>query len=171
MTVSSDRRLAGVGVRDPVSGRPSEGDISTTRDEVPYMAMCPFCRIVAGELDAHLLYEDEQTAAFLDDNPATDGHTLVVPKPHLGALFAADPTLSTAVFKTVHRVANAIDRTMAPDGISLFYTTRGLVGSVDHAHVHLVPRYRDDDIHLALFREQLDDSEARELVARLKDTL
>lgn len=131
------------------------------------MAACPFCRIVAGELGGHRLYEDELTVAFLDENPAARGHLLVVPRAHVEHLFTDDESLPVAVMRTVHRLASALDRTLAPDGVSLFYTSAELVGSVTHAHVHLVPRYRDDAIHLALERQSLGD-EADELAARIR---
>ncbi|MFB6354684.1 MAG: HIT family protein [Halobacteriales archaeon] len=131
------------------------------------MPACPFCRIVAGELDANRLYEDELTVAFLDENPAARGHLLVVPRAHLEHLFADDESVPAAVFRTVHRLAMALDRVLAPDGISLFYTSAELVGSVTHAHVHVVPRYEGDPIHLALERRSLD-ADADELAARIR---
>lgn len=131
------------------------------------MAACSFCEIVAGERAAHRLDEDERTVGFLDDNPAARGHLLVVPRAHVEALFGEDETIPTAVFRAVHRLTKALDRTLAPDGVSLFYTTAELVGSVTHAHVHVVPRYEDDAIHLALQRRSLDD-DADELAARIR---
>lgn len=134
------------------------------------MAECQFCRIVAGELDAHRLYEDELTVAFLDENPAARGHLLVIPRAHVEHLFTDDASVPVAVFRTVHRLATALDRALEPDGVSLFYTSAELVGSVTHAHVHLVPRNRDDAIHLALERESLAE-EADELAARIRANL
>lgn len=134
------------------------------------MAACPFCRIIAGELDAHVVFEDERTVAFLDENPAARGHLLVVPRAHVKHLFTDDESVPVAVFRTVHRVAMALDRTLAPDGVSLFYTSAELVGSVTHAHVHLVPRYQDDDIHLALERQPLG-ADADELADRIRTSV
>ena len=132
------------------------------------MADCPFCEIVAGTRDAHRVHEGEHTVAFLDDDPAARGHLLVVPRDHREHLFDGDDALVAAVFRTVHRVSLALDRALDPDGVSVFYTTSDLVGSVTHAHVHVVPRYADDDIRLALARQELDEADARELAARLR---
>jgi histidine triad (HIT) family protein len=135
------------------------------------MAECPFCQIVAGEVDAHRLHEDELTVAFLDENPAARGHLLVVPRAHVQHLFADDDeSVPVAVFRTVHRVATALDRVLEPAGVSLFYTSAELVGSVTHAHVHVVPRYHDDSIHLALEREPLG-ADADALADRIRATL
>lgn len=135
----------------------------------PRMGACPFCQIVAGDREAHQLYEGELTVAFLDENPAARGHLLVVPRAHREFLFTDDESVPTAVFRTVHRLAIALDRTLKPDGVSLFYTSAELVGSVTHAHVHVVPRYAGDDIHVALDRQAIDDAE--DLAARLRVNL
>jgi histidine triad (HIT) family protein len=135
------------------------------------MAECAFCQIVTGERDAYVIYEDEQTAAFLDSHPAIQGHTLVAPRTHHKYLFTGDESRAMAVFRTVRRVAMGINQTLEPDGVSLFYTSADLVGQVTHAHVYLLPRYTDDNIHLALARESLNDEEAARLVAHLRDNL
>lgn len=135
------------------------------------MEPCPFCRLVAGELDAHLVLETGETTAFLDANPAVAGHTLVVPNAHRVELFAGDPAAVGDVFRSVQRVVRAMDRTLDPDGISVFYTTGDMAGRVTHAHVHLLPRHVDDDIHLALARDELEDAAATELAADLRAAL
>lgn len=132
------------------------------------MENCPFCRIVAGDGDAHLLLETERTTAFLDENPAVDGHTLVVPNEHHDHLFAADTALVGDLFQSVHRLARAMKRTLDPDGVSLFYTSGDLAGQVTHAHVHLLPRYTDDEVRLALARTELDPAAASSLAASIR---
>lgn len=135
------------------------------------MDTCAFCQIVSGERDAYRLSEDERTVAFLDSNPAVRGHTLVVPKTHSERLFSADPSPASAVFETVRRVALAMERSLGPDGTSIFYTSADLVGHITHAHVHVVPRYRDDSIQLALARGSLDEDDAARVVARIREEL
>lgn len=135
------------------------------------MDECAFCRIVSGDTDAYLIYEDEQTAAFLDSHPAVHGHTLVAPRTHRGCLFLGEDSIATGVCQTVRRVAVAIGQTLDPDGLSLFYTSADLVGQVDHAHVHIVPRHTDDGIQIALARESLDADDAVRLAADLRENL
>jgi histidine triad (HIT) family protein len=131
------------------------------------MKECEFCRVVAGEREVNTLYENESAVAFLDRNPAARGHTLVVPRTHHECLFTGDGSTVTAVFGTVQRVVGGMNRTLNPDGISLFYTSGELVGRVTHAHVHLLPRYADDQVHVSLARGRLDD-DAERLAARLR---
>lgn len=135
------------------------------------MEDCPFCGIITGERDAYVLCETERTIAFLDRNPATRGHTLVVPKVHREFLFTTDATLATPVFRTVDDVAMAIEDALEPDGVSLFYTSAALVGEISHAHVHLLPRYSDDDIHLSLPRKFVTGDDAERVSERIRSAL
>lgn len=135
------------------------------------MVECPFCEIGRGERGAHVIEETGDVIAFLDRNPAATGHALVVPKAHGPALFTGDGSRATAVFETVRRVALGVHGALDPDGVSLFYTTGDLVGRVAHAHVHLLPRNADDDVHLALSRGSLDDTAATALVSRIRAEL
>jgi len=132
---------------------------------------CAFCRIVAGKRDGRRLYEDERTLAFLDDDPATPGHALVIPKRHAGDLLRADEGDATAVVRTARALATAMDAVLEPDGYSLFHTTGDLVGRVEHAHLHVVPRTVDDGIHLSLDRTSIDPEEEAALAERLRAEL
>ncbi|MXV61707.1 HIT domain-containing protein [Natronorubrum sp. JWXQ-INN-674] len=132
---------------------------------------CEFCRIIAGDRPAHILYEDDRTVAFLDRNPAVTGHTLVVPRVHEEEILLIDDSTSAAVFETVRTVTNALEATLEPDGFSVFHTSGPLVGTVDHAHVHLVPRSVEDDVTVSLARTELDPDEATELATRVRESL
>ncbi|MFA9416978.1 HIT family protein [Natrinema sp. HArc-T2] len=132
---------------------------------------CEFCRIIAGDQPAHVLYEDDRTIAFLDRNPAVTGHTLVAPQVHEGAILTSDEPGSATVFETARTVADALQATLEPDGFSVFHTSGSLVGTVDHAHVHLVPRFADDDVSLSLSRTRLDPDEAAALTEQVHKIL
>jgi histidine triad (HIT) family protein len=108
---------------------------------------CVFCGIVAGTVASHAVYEDAQTLAFLDINPATRGHTLVIPKQHADDLFAIDSDTAAAVMRTVKLVADRIDEVLSPDGLTLAQTNRRAGWQdVFHLHVHLVPRWEGDGL-------------------------
>lgn len=123
------------------------------------MGDCDFCRIAAGEKEARLLYTDDDAVAFLDEAPATRGHALVVPTRHVEDLLLAPEGVSTPVWRAAHRVATGLEAVLDCDGFSTVHTAGGLVGSMEHAHVHVLPRTLDDDIHIALEREGLTDPE------------
>lgn len=135
------------------------------------MGDCQFCAIASEDRTAWMLYEDQETVAFLDADPAVEGHTLVAPTAHVEELFASEASASGPVFRTVGTIARAIDRALTPDGFSTFYTSGKLVGAVDHAHVHLLPRTVDDGIRLGLTREALEDTTATRLVDRIRSEL
>lgn len=132
---------------------------------------CDFCRIVAGDAAAARVFEDDRVLAFLDQRPVTTGHTLVVPKGHGSELFEMDDRTIGAVFRTARRLWTAIDDVLDPIGVSVFYTTGPIVGTVEHAHVHLVPRFEDDGVTISLMRDQLDDGDGDRLASRLRDAL
>ena len=132
---------------------------------------CEFCRIAAGDRSAHLLAEDERSLAFLDENPAVTGHTLVVPRVHTEELLTVDDAVSSAVFETAREVADALETALEPDGFSVFHTSGPLVGTVEHAHVHLLPRTVDDDVSLSLARDRLESDEAAALADRVRTTV
>ncbi|WP_242884780.1 HIT family protein [Actinomadura litoris] len=102
---------------------------------------CVFCAIIARREPAALLYEDELTLAFLDITAVTDGHTLVIPRPHRADLWEIEEELAAAVARTVHRMARRIRDVLEPDGLTLFQANRDAGWQdVFHLHVHLVPR-------------------------------
>lgn len=108
---------------------------------------CVFCAIAAGRSPAHVVYDDEATIAFLDINPATDGHTLVIPRAHHADWWEMPEELVAPVMRTVHRVGLAIRDAFAPAGLNLFQATRAAAfQTVFHVHVHVIPRYAGDGL-------------------------
>lgn len=108
---------------------------------------CIFCAIAGGEAPADVVFEDEATLAFLDINPAADGHTLVIPRIHAPDLFEVSVDQFVAVARTVHRVADLLDRQLSPDGLNIFQANRSAGWQeVYHLHVHLVPRWHGDEL-------------------------
>lgn len=108
---------------------------------------CVFCRIVAGREPAAVVYENAATLAFLDVAPVAEGHTLVVPKMHADNLLTASEDDAVAVMRTVHLVVRRLDKTLRPDGITLFQANRAAGWQdVFHLHLHIVPRWKDDQL-------------------------
>lgn len=132
---------------------------------------CRFCQIIDGTVDAHRVYVDRSVVAFLDANPAVRGHVLIVPRQHRSELLVGSAPSAPQVFEAASRIADGIDNVLEPDGFSCFYTTGALVGTVDHAHVHLLPRWRDDDVRMGLTREELDDETGRALSKRIEEAI
>lgn len=110
---------------------------------------CIFCAVASGAAPRHVVLEDERTVAFLDRNPATRGHTLVVPKLHARNLWTIDEPTFGAVAAMVRAVAQLLLERLQPDGVTLFQANeRAGWQDVFHLHVHVVPRYADDGLVL-----------------------
>jgi len=108
---------------------------------------CIFCAIARGEASALVVYQDEETMAFMDINPATPGHTLVIPRAHVRNIYELDDHTAAAIMNTVLRVARGIREAMEPDGLNLMQANeRAAFQSVFHFHFHLVPRWTGDGL-------------------------
>lgn len=108
---------------------------------------CVFCAIVEGSAAAWPVYEDEDCLAFLDINPATPGHTLVVPKRHATDLLDLDEGAAQDVMRATHRVARLLDERLSPAGLNVVQATRAAAWqTVFHMHLHVIPRYADDGL-------------------------
>lgn len=113
------------------------------------MDSCVFCRIVAKEIPANVVHEDEHTVAFMDIGQVNPGHVLVAAKRHAENIYALDEAQAGAVFGTAVRVARAIRRAFSPEGLSVYQANGKPAGqTVFHFHVHLVPRHEGDGMQL-----------------------
>ncbi len=110
---------------------------------------CIFCWIVAGELPAEVVAEDERTIAFMDINPATRGHVLVIPRRHATDLEVVDPEDLQAVTLAAQSLAQRMLERLGADGVNLLNSCRAAAWqTVFHFHVHVIPRYADDPLRL-----------------------
>jgi len=110
---------------------------------------CVFCKIVAGQIPCFKLHEDADTIAFMDINPGNDGHALAIAKAHHADLYAMPPALLGAVAATAQRVAKAVEKALAPDGINLVQANgKGAEQSVFHFHLHVLPRRVGDELRM-----------------------
>ena len=109
------------------------------------MADCIFCRIIAGEARAHLVYEDESVLAFLDSHPASRGHTMVIPKVHAERLDRLEDRYVGPLFLGVKTVLDLLEGALKPHGLNVGWNHGWAAGQhVNHLHVHLIPRYAGD---------------------------
>ena len=128
---------------------------------------CIFCKIVAGEAPAAKVYEDEHALAFLDLFPAAEGHALVIPKAHYENLFDATDATLPGVWLAARRVARAMRKALAPDGLMVFQLNGAAAGqTVFHYHAHLVPRNAGSELRLH-GREQAEPRRLAATAARI----
>lgn len=108
-------------------------------------ADCAFCAIAAGETEAHIVFEDDASLAFLDNRPLFHGHTLLVPREHHEAIWDLPDELVGPLFANARLLAVAVREAMGSRGV--FVANNNLVSqSVPHLHVHVVPRNPKDGL-------------------------
>ena len=131
------------------------------------MTECVFCRIVAGQIAASVVHEEEHALAFMDLGQVNPGHVLVAAKAHVENLFGLQAAQAAALSAVTVRVARAIRAAFAPQGLSVYQANGKAAGqTVFHYHVHLVPRYENDGMALTWPvknppREKLEDYAAK----------
>lgn len=109
------------------------------------MSDCIFCQIIAGDIPASKVYEDDQILAFLDITQVTPGHTLVIPKEHCRNLLDMPEKTASQLFAKVPTIARALTKITGASAINLINNSGEEAGqTVFHAHIHLLPRTCDD---------------------------
>ena len=112
-------------------------------------AECIFCKILAGDLPATIVDEDERTISFMDIAPATRGHALVIPRAHAPDLLSVGTEDLCAVAVAARRLAARARERLGADGVNLLNSCGAAAWqTVFHFHVHVIPRYRDDPLRL-----------------------
>jgi histidine triad (HIT) family protein len=129
---------------------------------------CLFCKIVAGEIPATIVAEDERTLAFMDINPATRGHALVIPREHAADVFAIDPADLQAVALAAQRLARRAREQLGADGVNLLNSNGPAAWqTVFHFHLHVIPRYDGDPLRLPWVPAPGDMDDIRAAAAQL----
>jgi histidine triad (HIT) family protein len=110
---------------------------------------CIFCKILAGELPAQIVDEDERTIAFMDIAPATRGHALVIPRAHSRDLLEIEPEDLQAAALAAKRLAGRAKERLGADGVNLLNACGAAAWqTVFHFHIHVIPRYNRDPLRL-----------------------
>ena len=108
---------------------------------------CIFCKIIAGQIPAAVVYEDEAVLAFLDIGPVSDGHTLVVPKPHYSTVDQCPPEVLAGLIHPIQRIAKAVVSATGCDGYNVLCNNGRAAGQlVHHVHFHVIPRVMGDGV-------------------------
>jgi histidine triad (HIT) family protein len=132
-----------------------------------------FSQIIAGEIPADVVYEDDTTAAFLDANPLAPGHTLVVPKAEYERLNDVPDDEARALYETIHRLVPAVEAAVDADATTVAFNNGEAAGQeVPHVHCHIVPRFDGDGgrpIHAIVSDPPtLDDDERADIAADIE---
>jgi histidine triad (HIT) family protein len=130
---------------------------------------CIFCAIVAGDMAAHVIDEDEHTLAFMDINPWTRGHALVIPRTHSKNLYEIEGADLERTNVAARRLALRMRDRLACDGVNVLNACEPAAWqSVFHFHLHVIPRYHDDPLSLPTRPRQAEQDELAELAELLR---
>ena len=130
---------------------------------------CIFCGIVAGDVPGQIIDSDDHTVAFMDINPATRGHALVVPREHSVDLMEVGAEDLAASIAAAQRLARRMDEVLEPDGFNLLNSCRSAAWqTVFHFHVHVIPRYQDDPLELPWVPGPGDEDEIAGVAEQLR---
>ncbi|MCR4330583.1 MAG: HIT family protein [Patescibacteria group bacterium] len=133
------------------------------------MNECLFCKIVTGKIPSAKVYEDDHFLAFLDITPVHKGHTLLIPKEHSRNILETPDGTLALLFPAMKKVARAVKNATHADGINMYINNEKAAGQIIfHTHVHLIPRFEDDGLHLWKGKEWYADDEINTMAEKIK---
>lgn len=131
-----------------------------------------FEKIIAREIPADIVYEDDVVLAFLDINPVNKGHTLVIPKVAFENIFDADTVVLGHMMAVAQKIAHALVATVGAIGVNLHMNNGEIAGQeVPHAHLHVIPRFKKGEAFIAAKHEHYDTGESAILAEKIKTAI
>ncbi len=132
------------------------------------MNNCIFCKIIAGDIPAATVYEDDVFKAIMDISPAAKGHVIILPKKHYANLLELEEETAARVIPVAKKIATAIMAELSCDGINLLQNNGEAAGqTVFHFHIHLIPRYEKDRVEITWEHDTYAEGEAVSLAAAI----
>ena len=133
------------------------------------MEDCIFCKIIAGKIPAAKVYEDSKVIGFLDIMPANKGHCLVVPKIHAQTLLDMGEDDLIATIKAAKKIASALSLSFGNGSFNLVMNNGNEAGQlVNHAHLHIIPRFKKDRLRIRWSHLKYEDEEIKEYAEKIK---
>ena len=130
---------------------------------------CIFCKIAAGEIPSATIYEDADFRVILDIEPASKGHALILPKEHYANLYELSDELAAKVLLVAKTVITKMTAILGCDGYNVLQNNGEVAGqTVFHYHMHLIPRYKEDDVTIGWKHGALTDEIKAEILSKMK---
>lgn len=131
---------------------------------------CIFCKIATGEIPSATLYEDKDFRVILDLSPASKGHALIIPKDHYRNLYDLDNELASKALVLAKKMIQKLTDILGCDGYNIVQNNEEVAGqTVFHFHMHLIPRYKGDQVGLGWKMGELTDEERDDILAKLRE--
>lgn len=133
---------------------------------------CIFCKIANGMIPSTTIYENSDFKVILDISPATKGHTLILPKEHFDNIFDMDAETAAKLFALAAAVARSLKEATGCEGMNIVQNNGEIAGqTVYHFHMHLIPRYKDDQVQIKWTPQEMDQEELNIIAATIKKAL
>ena len=131
---------------------------------------CIFCKLANGVFPTNFIYEDEDFKVILDANPATKGHSLILPKKHFKNLLDADEEILKKALPLAKKLSNKLIDVLKCDGVNILQNNNEAAGqAVFHLHIHLIPRYKEEKEHILSWKpNKFSDEEMKNIAESLK---
>ncbi len=133
---------------------------------------CIFCKILNGDIPCNKVFENDRFIAILDAFPANEGHTLVIPKKHFKDIFEIDEDILKEGYAIAKKIANSIKKSLNINDINILQNN-GVFASqtVNHFHIHVIPRKKDDKVVIKSEVVNIDDNKIKEIVTKIKNSI
>mgnify|MGYP000056656249 FL=1 len=132
------------------------------------MSNCIFCKIANGEIPSATLYEDEDFRVILDLGPASKGHALILPKEHFKDLYELDDEVASKALVLAKKMITKLTDVLGCDGYNIVQNNGETAGqTVFHFHIHLIPRYKDDEVGLGWKMGELTEEDKEEILSKM----
>jgi histidine triad (HIT) family protein len=129
---------------------------------------CIFCKIIAGEIPSATVYEDHDFKVIMDIFPAAKGHMIILPKKHADNLFDLEDDIASKALLVAKKLAAAVKEELGCDGVNLLQNNGEAAGqTVFHFHIHIIPRYNNDQVKISWGHNKYEDGEAAALAGSI----
>ena len=133
---------------------------------------CIFCKLANGDIPTATVYEDEYLRAIMDAAPANKGHVIILPKSHAADIYELNEEYVSRAFVLAKKLAVALKKLTGCDGVNILQNNGGAAGqTVFHFHVHVIPRFKDDDCTIVWKPTSYEDGEASEVAKKIAELL
>ncbi len=136
------------------------------------MDNCIFCKIINGDIPSAVVFENDEFKAILDRFPSNEGHVLIMPKEHCANIFEMDPEKGGRLFALAVKIASAMKEALGFENMNVLQNNGPVAGqTVNHFHLHLIPRYENDSVNVSWPQMDLTDEQIEEVRKKIASIL
>ena len=132
---------------------------------------CIFCKIIEGEIPSKTLFENDEFKVIFDISPASKGHVIILPKYHAANIFELPEEVTAKAFVLAKKIATVLKEVLNCDGVNILQNNGEAAGqTVFHLHIHVIPRYKDDNMGLTWKQGEADPEVLEEIITKAKQS-